>query len=90
MTLSWNMAKNLAIKRDRGISFERVAVAIEGGDVLAVVEHPNPVRHPGQRVYVIEVDGYAWAVPYRDEGDSRILITAYPSRRLTRKYLRER
>ena len=90
MTLSWNVAKNLAIKRDRGISFELVAVAIEGGDVLAVVEHPNPVRHPGQRVYVIEIDGYAWAVPYRDEGDSRILITAYPSRRLTRKYLRER
>ena len=88
MTFSWNQDKNALIKRDRGISFERVVVALEAGDILAVLAHPSPARHPGQRVYVVEIDGYAWAVPYRDEGVCRVLITAYPSRRLTRDYLR--
>jgi hypothetical protein len=88
VTFSWNRDKNAVINRDRGISFERVVVAVEAGDILAVLEHPNPARYPGQQVYVVEIDGYAWAVPYRDEGERRVLLTAYPSRRLTRDYLR--
>ena len=87
MTFSWNRTKNEDIKRDRGISFERVVVAIESGDILTVLKHPNPDKYPGQKVYVVEIDRYAWAVPYRDENERRVLITAYPSRRLTRDYL---
>ena len=87
MTFSWNQKKNEVIKRDRGISFERVVVAIESGDIVTVLEHPNLDKYPGQKVYVVKIDGYAWAVPYRDEGERRVLITAYPSRRLTREYL---
>ena len=71
------------------MSFERLVVAIESGDILAVLEHPNPNAYPNQRLYVVEIDGYAWGVPHRDEGDNRVLITAYPSRKFTHRYLKE-
>ena len=89
MTFSWDSEKNEFLRKERGISFERLVVAIESGDILAVLEHPNPDDYPDQRLYVVEVDGYAWVVPYRDEGDNRVLITAYPSRKFTRRYIKE-
>ena len=54
------------------------------------MEHPNQQRSGGQRTYVVEIDGYAWVVPFRDEGEQRVLITAYPSRRFTADYIEER
>ena len=55
----------------------------------APVEHPRSNDYPGQSLYVVEIDGYAWVVPSRDEGDTRVLITAYPNRKFTRRYLGE-
>ena len=89
MTFSWDSKKKEFLRKERGISFERVVVAIESRDILAVLEHPNPDAYPDQRLYVVEIDRYAWAIPYRDEGDNRVLITAYPSRKFTRRYLKE-
>ncbi len=89
MTFSWDSEKNEFLRTERRITFERVVVAIESGDTLAVMEHPRSSAYPGQSLYVVEIDGYAWVVPYRDEGDTRVLIIAYPSRKFTRRYLRE-
>ena len=88
MTFSWDVRKNAFLRKERGVSFERVVVAIECGDILAVLEHPHPAVHPRQRLYVVEVDGYAWVVPFRDQERTRVLITAYPSRKYTRRYLK--
>jgi uncharacterized DUF497 family protein len=89
MTFSWDNDKKEVLRRERGITFERVVVAIESGDALAAMEHPRSNAYPGQRLYVAEIDGYAWVVPYRDEDDTRVLITAYPSRKFTRIYIKE-
>jgi uncharacterized DUF497 family protein len=89
MTFAWDNEKNEFLRKERGITFERVVVAIESGDILAVLEHLNPEAYPGQRLYVVKIDDYAWIVPYRDKGENRELITAYPSRKYTRKYLKE-
>ena len=89
MTFSWDNDKNEFLRNERGIGFERLVVAIESGDILAVLEHTNPDAYPNQRLYVVEIDGYTWAVPCRDEGEYRVLITAYPSRKFTRRYLKE-
>jgi hypothetical protein len=35
----------------------------------------------------LNIDNYAWVVPFRDEAGKRILITAYPSRKFTAQYL---
>jgi len=40
-----------------------------------------------KKIYVLNIDNYAWVVPFRDEEDKRNLITAYPSRKFTAQYM---
>lgn len=40
----WNPEKNEALKAERGISFERIVLAIEEGGILHVLRHPNERR----------------------------------------------
>ncbi|MCX5956446.1 MAG: hypothetical protein NTW51_08570 [Cyanobacteria bacterium] len=37
----WSSGKNEVLQVQRGVSFEAVVVAIESGDLLDIVEHPN-------------------------------------------------
>jgi len=89
MIFSWDEAKNRFINKHRGITFEKIMVAIEEGDILDVLKHPDITKYHNQKIYVINIDNYAWVVPFRDEEDRRILITAYPSRKYTFLYLKE-
>lgn len=83
----WNPEKNDALKAGRGLSFESIVVAIESGGLLDIVEHPNKVKYPKQRVMVIAVESYAYLVPFVEEEDHYFLKTAIPSRKATRDYL---
>jgi len=89
MIFSWDEAKNHFIKKNRGVSFERIIVAIEEGDILDVLKHPDETKYRNQKIYVLNIDSYAWIVPFRDEADKRILITAYPSRKFTSLYFKK-
>jgi len=60
----WSSEKNERLKEERGISFEEVVLRVEAGDVLDILEHPNMERYAGQRIFVLEIDGYAY-LPYR-------------------------
>jgi hypothetical protein len=42
---AWDDAKNAKLKADRGIGFEDVVFHIERGDLLDILEHPNPDRY---------------------------------------------
>lgn len=71
------------------MSFEGIVSAIERGGLLDVVEHPNQRRYPGQRIYVVDVEGYVYLVPFVTQGDGqRFLKTIIPSRKATRDYIR--
>ena len=37
----WNDDKNELLKKERGVSFEQVELAIASGDLLDRVRHPN-------------------------------------------------
>lgn len=87
MIFTWDENKNRYLVINRKISFERILVALEEGDILQILEHPNDYKYKGQKIYILEIDSYAWVVPFRDEADRRILITAFPSRKFTAKYL---
>jgi len=52
--------------------------------------HPNQERYPGQRIFVIEIDGYAYLVPFVETEKEVFLKTVIPSRKATRKYLGRR
>jgi hypothetical protein len=45
-------AKNAKLRAERGIGFEDVVFHIERGDLLDILEHPNPSRYAGQRSFV--------------------------------------
>lgn len=83
---AWDPDKNLKLKRERGVSFEEVLFHIEAGDVLDVLDHPNPKRYPGQKIYVILIDGYVHLVPFGESGDEIFLKTIIPSRKATRLF----
>jgi hypothetical protein len=70
-----------------GISFERVVLAIEEGEVLDVLRHPRQGRYPNQLILVVAVESYAYLVPYVEELDGYFLKTVIPSRKATREYL---
>lgn len=84
----WDPSKDELLQRTRGISFADVVRHIESGDLLATRLHPNQTRHPGQHVFIIRIEGYAYEVPFVMEGDTFLLRTIYPSRKATRDYLR--
>ena len=85
----WSLEKNQQIIEQRGLSFEAVVSAIEQGGLLDVLEHPNQERYPGQRIYVVKLNEYAYLIPFvvQTEG-RRYLKTIIPSRKATRDYLR--
>ena len=85
----WDAAKNEKLIRERGISFEEAVLAIETGKVLDIVGHPNPGRYQGQRMYIVEMNGYAYLVPFVEDKTVVFLKTIIPSRKATKQYLGE-
>ena len=73
---------------ERGISFEDVLFALQSGKLLDDLVHPNINKYPNQRVFVVDVDGYAWLVPYVENEDEIFLKSVIPSRKATKHYLR--
>ena len=84
----WDNDKDEWLRRNRGFSFDDVVYYLEHGGFLADIPHPNQVRHPEERLYIIDIDGYAYEVPFYRAGNIETLMTAYPSRKYTREYLR--
>jgi uncharacterized DUF497 family protein len=86
---AWNDEKNRRLKSERGISFEEIVLHIEQGWVLDIVEHPEPDRYRGQRIFVVRVRDYAYLVPFVETKDEVFLKAIIPSRKATRKYLKD-
>lgn len=81
--LNWNLEKNELLKAERGISFEEIALLIEAGNILGIEENPG---RPGQKIYILEIDDYAYIVPFVESADEIFLKTAFPSRKYTKRY----
>ena len=85
--LRWDPEKNQKLIAERGVSFEEVAWAIENGMVLEETEHPNPSQYGHQKMLIVELNGYAYLVPFVELNDDIFLKTIIPSRKATKKYL---
>jgi hypothetical protein len=83
----WSDEKNEQLKRDRGICFEDVVYFLEQDLLLDSFDNPNQKKYLGQKLYVIDIDGYAYIVPFVESEDSVFLKTIIPSRKATKKYL---
>jgi uncharacterized DUF497 family protein len=83
---NWNAEKNQLLLRERGISFERIVFEISTGNELDVLQHPNQEKYPGQRISIVQVDDYVYAVPFIETETEIFLKTIIPSRKATRQY----
>ena len=87
--IQWDPDKNAHLQRERGVSFEEVLVALDTDQVLADIPYPNPQRYPNQRLLIVNINDYAYEVPYVPTADGYFLRTIFPSRKATRRYLRK-
>lgn len=87
----YNEEKNLLLKETRSVGFEDVIEAIEKGNILADLEHQAKKKYPNQKILVAKIKNYVYAVPYViDKAKKWIFLkTVYPSRFLTKKYLKK-
>ena len=60
---TWNNEKNQWLKAERAVSFEDVVFHIESGNLLDIVKHSNPEKYRGQRVFIVQMNDYAYLVP---------------------------
>jgi hypothetical protein len=88
-SIKFNEEKNQLLIATRKISFEDVIKALKNGQLLADISHPSQ-KYSRQRLYVIKIKEYAYAVPYVSDIKKQeiFLKTVYPSRALTRIYLK--
>jgi len=85
---AWNSEKNAQLIKERDISFERVIYHIERNEILDIIRHPNSVKYPDQRMFILDIGNYAYLVPFVESYSETFLKTIIPSRKATRKYLR--
>ena len=84
----WDIDKNQKLIKERNISFEEVVFFIEQGQVLDIVDNPNP-KYQHQRMFVLDIAGYVYLVPFTETNESCFLKTIFPSRKATKEYFRE-
>jgi len=84
----FSQEKNSQLKKQRGMGFEDVLLAIEMGVVLDDLAHPNKAKYPNQSILVIliTVKNYVYIVPYVEDDKSIFLKTIIPSRKMNQRY----
>jgi len=87
--IDWDTNKNQWLIKHRGVSFEEVLVLIQEKKVLADLPHPNQKKYPNQKILVINLSDYIYIVPYVEDKEKIFLKTIYPSRKYTKKFLKE-
>ena len=85
---SWNEEKNELLKEERQISFEDIVFGIEQGSLLDILEHPHQEKYKAQKIFVVQIDDYAYLVPFIEDEHEIFLKTIIPSRKATKKYLK--
>jgi len=85
---NYSAEKNALLKAERDISFDEVIAAIQNGQVLDVIRHPNKKKYPHQELMVIRIRGYVHMVPFLEQQDGSLFLkTVYPSRKAGKHYM---
>ena len=82
MRFEFDEEKNKRLLSQRNVRFEDAIAAIADDRILKDFPHPNQEKYPDQRLMVLNIDDYAYCVPYRKlDGKTILLITMYPNRK---------
>lgn len=87
----FNKEKNEELKKSRNISFEEIIFHIPNGKLLDIIKHPNKEKYGDQKLLVVNVENYAFIVPFIKQNENTLFLkTIFPSRRMTKKYLNQK
>ena len=82
---AWNPAKSAELLKRHGVGFADVVIAYSEKRVLSDIPHPSE-KFAHQRMAVVLIGDYVYAVPYVMDGETRFLKTLFPSRKLQRRF----
>ncbi len=86
MIVEWSEEKNKILKKERKIWFEDVLVCIECWNILYSWKHYNISKYPNQNIFIVNIEGYAYVIPFIIDKNKIFLKTIYPSRVFTKKF----
>jgi len=84
----WNTEKNVQLKLKRNVTFVDVVYHITHGGLLNTIEHPNQKRYSGQKIFIVNIENYAYIIPFVEDDNFIFLKTIIPSRKMTKLFLR--
>ena len=85
-TIRWDESKSEWLKKTRGISFEEIVLLLAGDELVDIINHPDSIRYPGQRIFVVRIGDRIMSVPFVEDEETIFLKTIIPSRKLKRIY----
>ncbi|MEA1934967.1 MAG: toxin [Thermodesulfobacteriota bacterium] len=81
----WDDEKNQKLQTERNVSFEEISEIILRKEYLDILENTS---RPNQQIFVVKLNNYIYSVPFIIDDQSNIILkTAYPSRKLHKKYM---
>lgn len=81
----WDDEKNQKLQNERDISFDEISKIILRKEYLDILENPS---RADQQLFVIKLNNYIYSVPFIIDSQSNIILkTAFPSRKLNKKYM---
>jgi uncharacterized DUF497 family protein len=86
----WNKEKNEWLKEERGVCFDDVLNILENEEYLDIVEHHNKKIYPNQKYFIVLLDNYVYLIPFVEDETKFFLKTIIPSRKATKKYLKNK
>jgi len=80
----WDDEKNQKLQIERDISFDQISEIILRKEYLDILEN---ISRQNQQIFVVKLNNYTYSVPFIIDDQSNIVLkTAYPSRKLHKKY----
>jgi hypothetical protein len=82
--------KNQRLIKERHISFEEIIAALGNGQLLDIVNQPNPNKYPNQKMYVVWVNDYVYLVPFVETGNHTVFLKTIFLRRKAKKAIHKK
>ena len=72
--------------QERDVCFEDVILSLENGKLLDVLPHFNIDKYPNQKLFIIDIKGYTYYVPFVEDEEKVFLKNIIPSRKYHKVY----
>jgi hypothetical protein len=81
MIYNFNDEKNEILFKERRVTFQHVIDSISENGILLDFKHPNIIKYPKQRIFVVELFEYTYCIPYVENENVIYMKTIFPSRK---------